>query len=450
MSSNSTKLGIRTTSAFVIANMVGTGVFTSLGFQLLTTTNPIAIALIWIIGGLAALCGAIVYSEIGAAMPRSGGEYNFLSRIYHPSVGFLAGWVSLVVGFAAPVALSCMALSSYVCSIYINLNPQFLAISVLTIITFVHLFSTKQGAYMQNILASVKIIIIFVFIVAGLFCAADGAGNFKCISDFKTSDIFSSAFAVSLIWVYYAYSGWNAAAYIAGDIENPKRNVPIAMMAGTLVVVTMYLLLNLVFLRTAPVTELLGQVEIGLISARHIFGTYGGSIMGILIAMMLTSCISSMVFVGPRVGMVMGEDYNIFRFLTWKNKKGSPSAAIAFQYMISLFMILTNSFKEVTEYTGIVLSICSFLTVAGVFVHRYRFPEADRPYRTFGYPATPIIFCSIILWSIVYLVNNDFEKTFSGDQTAPWTTIASAGTLLMGGILWLLSKKTLTKGKNNE
>jgi len=441
-SSTTPRIGARTAMIFVIANMVGTGVFTSLGFQLLTTINPLAIALIWVIGGLAALCGAIVYSELGAAMPRSGGEYHFLSTIYHPSVGFLAGWVSLVVGFAAPVALSCMALSSYVCSIFPVINAQVLAISVLTLITLVHFFSTKQGTRMQDILTFAKIAIILVFIVAGFCCAADGAANFDCIGDFKSGDIFSSAFAVSLIWVYYAYSGWNAAAYISGDIKNPKRNVPIALMAGTLFVVVLYLLLNLVFLRTAPVSELTGQVEVGLISARHIFGPEGGTIMGLLIALMLTSCISSMVYVGPRVGMTMGEDHRMFRFLTWKNRKGCPSVAVAVQWFISLFMILTDSFKEVTEYTGIVLSVCSLLTVFGVYVHRRRFPNAERPYKTLGYPVTPILFCAIILWSIVYLVYTDFTKTFdTHEQVAPWTTIASTATLLLGGVFWFIDNK---------
>lgn len=429
----SNKIGVRTASTFVIANMIGVGVFTSLGFQLLATTNPIAIALIWIIGGLTALCGAIVYSELGAAMPRSGGEYHYLSEIYHPAVGFLSGWVSLVVGFAAPVALSCMALSSYVCSIYPSIDPMTLGISVLTVITLVHFFSVKMGTTMQNILTVTKIAIIIVFIVAGIFSTPEGAGNFQSLA-LKSDDVFTAGFAVSLIWVYYAYSGWNAAAYISGDITNPRRNVPLAMMASTAFVTLLYLGLNLIFLRTTPISEMSGQVEIGLISARHIFGPQGGAIMGMLIALMLTSSISSMVYVGPRVAQTMGEDHRIFRFLTRHNKQGCPSTAIAVQWFISLMMILTDSFKAVTEYTGVVLSFCSLLTIAGVFVHRYRFPQAERPYKTFGYPVTPLLFCIVIVWSIVYLLYDDFK------QPIPWTTIASATTLLSGAALWFINR----------
>ena len=435
------KIGVKTASTFVIANMIGTGVFTSLGFQLFSTTNPITIALIWLVGGIIALCGAIVYSELGAAMPRSGGEYNFLSEIYHPAVGFLSGWVSLIVGFAAPVALACMALSSYVCRIFPSVNPTVLGVTVLSVITLIHLFSKKVGTTVQNILTVAKILIILVFIVAGLLCTPEGIGNFDN-AKFDTNDIFSTGFAVSLIWVYYAYSGWNAAAYISGDIKNPQRNVPLAMMASTFFVTVLYLALNMVFLRTAPVSELTGQVEVGLISAVHVFGPKGGAVMGLLIALMLTSSISSMVYVGPRVGMTMGEDHKMFRFLTWKNKLDCPSVAVALQWFISLMLILTNSFKEVTEYTGIVLSFCSMLTVAGVFVHRRRFPNATRPYKSFGYPVTPLVFCLLIICSISYLVYQDFTKSFvEHSQTAPWTTIASVLTLLIGCLLWFVNKK---------
>ncbi len=436
------KLNAKTAAAFVIANMIGTGVFTSLGFQLLSNTNATSIALIWLIGGITALCGAFVYSELGAAMPRSGGEYHFLSRIYHPSLGFLSGWVSLVVGFAAPVALACMALSSYVCSIFPSVHPMALALIVLTLITLVHFYSVHMGAVMQNILTVAKILIIVVFIVAGLICPADGAANFGPGNGFDIDDIFTVGFAVSLIWVYYSYSGWNAAAYIVGDIKRPQRDVPLALIVSTLFVSLLYIALNIVFLRTAPVSELAGKVEVGLISANHIFGKNGGAVMGMLIALMLTSSISSMVYVGPRVSQTMGEDYRMFRFLSLRNKRNCPSWAVLLQWLISAVMIVTGSFQKVTEYTGIVLSFCSLLTVAGVFVHRYRFPKSPRPYRTLGYPVTPLIFCLVIICSIVYLVYKDFTNTFvEHSQSAPWTSIASVATLLVGWLLWFVAER---------
>lgn len=450
-SMSSKKIGTKTASTFVIANMIGTGVFTSLGFQLVSLTNPIAIALIWLMGGLVALCGAIVYSELGSAMPRSGGEYHYLSVIYHPIVGFMSGWTSLLVGFAAPVALSSMAMSSYLCNIYPALDQKILAMAVLTVITLFHAIDAHVGTKMQNLLTTVKIAIIVVFIVAGLIVAPEGAANFDSVGDFQWGDVFSPAFAVSLVWVYYAYSGWNAAAYISGDIENPQRNVPLALLSSTLFVIVLYLCLNMVFLRTTPVDEMVAQIEIGLISARHIFGIQGGEIMGILITIMLVSSISSMVYVGPRVVVSMGEDHRLFRFLTKKNAKGCPSIAIWTQYLISSVMLLTGSFKLITQYTGVVLSFCALLTVAGVIVHRHRFPDAERPYKTWAYPLPAILFCVIILWTIVYMMYNDYVETFvEGRQDAPWTMILSLGTILTGAFFYWVNKLLESRKKASE
>ena len=415
--------------------------------------------LIWLIGGLTAFCGALVYSELGATMPRSGGEYHFLSVIYHPFVGFLSGWASLIVGFAAPVALACMALSSYVCNIYPSINPTLLGMVVLVGITLLHAFSTNVGTKAQNVLTIAKILIITVFIIAGFCVSPDGASNFEPLKDYNTSDIFTSAFAVSLIWVYYAYSGWNAAAYIINDIKNPRKNVPLALLASTAFVIVLYILLNWIFLRTTPVAELSGQVEVGLISAKHIFGQNIGEFVGLLVALMLLSSISSMVYVGPRVGVSMGEDHHLFRFLTKQNKKGTPTAAVWTQFGISALLILTNSFKIVTQYTGVLISIFALLTVVGVFVHRHRFPEAERPYKTWAHPIPPILFGIVILWSVGYLTYDDYVQTFvEHNQSMMWTTLAGVITIAFGAILWFVDKAATpqkeiietNKNKNEE
>lgn len=441
------KIGLKTASTFVIANMIGTGVFTSLGFQLLGITNPVSIAILWLIGGLTALCGAIVYSELGAAMPRSGGEYHYLSVIYHPLIGFLSGWASLIVGFAAPVALSSMALSSYMGNIFGWTDTRWCALAVLTLITMVHAYSTGIGTRMQNVLTWMKVAIIVVFIVCGLMVDAGGAANFS--QPFDWSDLTSPAFAVSLVWVYYAYSGWNAAAYIASDIDNPRRNVPLALILGTAAVIVMYLMLNMVFLRTTPAGEMAGQVEIGLIAARHIFGSQGGEVMGCLIALMLMSSISAMVYVGPRVGQAMGEGHALFRFLTRKNANGTPAVAVWTQWGVSTVMVMTDSFELVTQYTGIILSLCALLTVGGVIVHRHRYPEADRPYRSLFYPLPALLFCLVIAWSIIYLVYDDYEKTFvTGEQSVMWTSLMSLLTILVGCVLWWVSNRISPKMKN--
>jgi len=441
MASDRKKFGLLTASAFVIANMIGTGVFTSLGFQLLTTQNFIAVMCLWFLGGVIAFCGAVSYAELGAAMPRSGGEYHYLSQIYNPGVGFLSGWVSLIVGFAAPVALACMALSSYVGRIYPGINQTVLALGVLTVITAIHMLSHSFSGKFQNFFTTIKLLIILVFIIVGLTHTSEGAALTESVRSFSFKEIFSAGFAVSLIWVYYAYSGWNASTYMANEIENPRKNLPLSLLFSTGIVTILYILLNLVFLLSAPVGELTGQVEVGLISARHIFGQTLGNGMGILIAILLLSSISSMVFMGPRVAQVMGEDHKIFRFLSKKNSKDLPINAIAFQYAISFLMIITNSFELVTKYTGILLSLCSLMTVAGVFVHRRKFPDAQRPYKTWGYPVTPCIFIALILWSICYLFYEDYAKTFvTGEQSVMWMTIMSVATFALGLVIYFIDK----------
>lgn len=431
-------------AAFVVANMVGTGVFTSLGFQLVTTSQIFSIMMLWLLGGVIAFCGALCYAELGAAMPRSGGEYHYLSTIYHPSVGFLSGWVSLVVGFAAPVALTCMALASYMCRIYPMLHPRWIALGVLLLITLVHTRDLKLSSSFQMVFTVIKVVLIIAFIVCGL--VLPGQPQDFSAQHASLNDVFSAGFAVSLIWVYYAYSGWNASTYMASEIENPKKNIPLSLIISTAVVTVLYLLLNFVFLRSTPTADLTGQIEVGLISARNIFGDRLGNLMGLVISLLLLSSISSMVFMGPRVAQVMGEDHRILRFLSVKDKKGVPLAAIGFQFVISALLIVTDSFEMITKYTGILLSFCSLLTVIGVFVHRRKFPNAERPYKTFGYPVTPIIFSILIVWSIVYLVHEDYTKTFvTHEQSAMWMSIMSFCTLLTGFIVYLINIRITKK-----
>jgi APA family basic amino acid/polyamine antiporter len=431
-------------AAFVVANMVGTGVFTSLGFQLITTDQIFSIMMLWLFGGVIAFCGALCYAELGAAMPRSGGEYHYLSKIYHPSVGFLSGWVSLVVGFAAPVALTCMALASYVCRIYPFLHPRWIALGVLLLITLVHTRDLKLSSSFQMVFTILKVVLIIAFIVCG-FVLPTQPQQFTGQTA-SLGDVFSPGFAVSLIWVYYAYSGWNASTYMASEIENPKKNIPLSLILSTAVVTVLYLLLNYVFLRSTPTADLTGQIEVGLISARNIFGDRMGNLMGLVISLLLLSSISSMVFMGPRVAQVMGEDHRILRFLSIKDKKGTPLPAIGFQFVISALLIVTDSFEMITKYTGILLSLCSLLTVIGVFVHRHKFPDAERPYKTFGYPVTPILFSALIVWSIVYLVHEDYTKTFvTHEQSFMWMSIMSFCTLLAGLIVYLINIRITKK-----
>jgi APA family basic amino acid/polyamine antiporter len=413
--------------------MIGTGVFTSLGFQLGGIQSVFAIMMLWFLGGIIALCGALSYGELASAMPRSGGEYHYLSVILHPLLGFLSGWVSVTVGFAAPVALSAMALGKYVNRVYPNVDPVMLASIVVIVIAILHSFTLKGSARFQNIATVVKISLIVFFIGAGLMVTIPQHISILPAESPNSSEswkaIFGSSFAVSLIYVSYAYSGWNASAYIANDVDNPRSNIPKSLFIGTLIVMLLYVLLNYVFLYTAPISELKGQVEVGYVSGMHIFGAKAGNVMGMLIALLLVSSVSSMVFAGPRVAQVMGEDLAPLKFLSGTNKNGIPVIAILMQTAITLLLIFTSTFEKVLLYTGFTLSLFTFLTVLSLFVMRIKANNKSATYKTFGYPITPLVFLILSGWTLYHTMHDQLTESLYG-----------LGTILAGSIIYFIKK----------
>ncbi|HUE41102.1 MAG TPA: APC family permease, partial [Chthoniobacterales bacterium] len=410
-------VGFSTACGIVIANIIGTGVFTSLGFQLNDIQSGFALLMLWIVGGIAALCGALCYGELSAALPRSGGEYHFLSEIYHPAVGFMAGFVSATVGFAAPIALAAMAFGKYFHGVFNFGSPVVLSFALVWIVAFFHLGNIRLGSVFQNLWTVIKMLLIAVLVVAGLLIEPKQPIMFLPQPG-DTMSIFSGAFAVSLIYVMYSYSGWNASSYIISEVKQPERNVPRSLLAGTLVVIVTYVLLNAVFLITAPQSELRGQIEIGLIAGKHIFGENGGRVVGLLICLGLISTISSMTWIGPRVTMSMGEDHWLLRFLGKRNREGLPSNAIILQLAFVTLLLLTQSFEAVLQYTQFSLLICSLLAVVGVVVLRATRPNISRPYRVWLYPMPPLIFAAITVWMMIYLLRSKTTESVAGLVTA--------------------------------
>lgn len=402
-----------TASSFVIASMIGTGVFTSLGFQLNDIQSIFPLIMLWIVGGVVALCGALSYSELGAALPRSGGEYHLLSRIIHPSIGFAGGFVSATVGFSAPAVLAAMALGTYFAAIFPAFDPMWVACSMILVFHFLHAFSLKWGTLFQGWSTGIKVILIFIFIIAGFMM-----NDHQVISILpKPGDvklIMSSGFAVSLVWVYYAYTGWNSTIYFAGEVRNPQKDLPRSLLLGTSFVMVLYVLLNYIFLYTTPMSEMVSQVEVGYISGVRIFGQTGAGIIAIGISFLLLSTISSYVFIGPRIMETMGEDYSYIRILSKNNSQGIPIYAFILQLAICLLFIFTSSFEQVLMYTGIALIITNSATVAAVFVLRKREPDLPRPYKVWGYPGTPILFLAVNAWILFYTFKEQTVESIIG------------------------------------
>jgi APA family basic amino acid/polyamine antiporter len=418
-----------TATAIVIANMVGTGIFTSLGYQVTDLPSGFSIVVLWAVGGLCAFCGALAYGELASALPKSGGEYQFLSRAFHPCVGFIAGWLSATVGFAAPIALAAMALGKYLSGVTSLISPVTASLAVVIAVTLIHSSGIHVGARFQNVATWLKVLLILVFIGAGLLVTDAQPVSFLPVTgDLKL--ITSPPFAISLIFVMYSYAGWNAATYIVGEIREPQRNVPLAIGIGTFFVSLLYITLNAVFLHVAPMKELAGQVDVAHVAANYIFGNEGGRIMSGLICLGLVSSISAMTWVGPRVTMALGQDVRILAPFAAVTSGGVPLAALLAQLAIVIMLILTATFEKVLSYVQFSIQLCSCLTVIGLIVLRRTEPDLPRPVRCWGYPFTPLIFITISGWMMTYQLLQQ-----------PRESLAGLGTILIGALLYWISPK---------
>ena len=410
------KIGITTFTAtsIAVADMVGIGVFTSLGFQLNDIQSGFSLLLLWVVGGVVALCGALCYGELAAAMPRSGGEYNFLSRIYDPSVGFMAGWLSATVGFAAPIALAAMAFGAYFEGVFPGGPSQLaLAMGITWFVAFVQLTGVRLSSGFHNISTIFKVILILAFIIAGFAYGTPEPVSFMP-SAIDISHISGAPFAISLVFVMYSYSGWNASTYIVGEMKTPQTSAPRSLFLATLIVLLLYVGLNAVFIYTTPMDKMTGQLEVALVVGKHIFGDTGGRIVGGLICFGLISAISAMFWIGPRVTKVMGEDLAALRYFSRTTPGGVPIPAILLQLAIVTLLIMTQSFESVLEFIQFSLTLSSFLAVLGVIVLRIRQPDLERPYKTWGYPFTPLIFLAITFFMMVYLLIERPVESLSG------------------------------------
>jgi APA family basic amino acid/polyamine antiporter len=424
------KISLLTATCLVVANMVGTGVFTSLGLQAVHLRSPFLLIGLWVLGGIFALCGALCYGELASALHRSGGEYHFLSKIYHPGVGFVAGWISGVVGFAAPLALAAMAFGKYVQAAIPAAPPLACSIAIVALTALAHLFYLRFGALFQNTFTLLKLVLILVFLAAGFLVVPQQTFSLIPASMGELAPALSAPFAVSLIYVMYAYSGWNASVYIAQEIDSPEKNLPKSLFLGTLLVTLLYVTLNWVFLRTTPLEEIAGQIDVGAISAAHVFGPIGGRLVSGLIALSLVSCISAMTWAGPRVWQVMGEDYQLLKFLAQKSRSGVPATASLFQFLLVLVLLVSSTFESVLVYAQFTLGLCAFLTVLGVLVLRRKNPSLRRPYRTWGYPFTPLAFLFIGAATMIYMI-----------RVKPMESLAGLATMVLGLFLYLASPR---------
>ncbi|HET8550636.1 MAG TPA: amino acid permease [Bryobacteraceae bacterium] len=438
------QLGVTSAAALVISNMVGTGIFATTGFLAGDLGSPPIVLLIWVVGALFALAGAFCYSELGVNFPSSGGEYVYLTRAYGPTWGFMTGWASFFAGFSAPIAATALAFSDYAGFFNPALkqaNAQFtigsgtwqlklggaqlLASAVIGALTILNLYGVKRVARVQNTLTGLKMAVILAFIGFGLLAGNGSWSHFSLDAVRTSARPLLQQFAVSLVWIYVAYSGWNAATYVAEELRQPSRTLPLALTLGTLTVAALFILLNVVFIYAVPLEAMKGVLAVGSLAATRLFGEGIGGVFSALMAVSLLATINAMVTIGPRVYYAMAKNGAFFPIAARVDQRHHiPRAAVLLQGLCAMLMTLTP-FPQLVIYIGLVLNFFAVMSVASVFIFRRR-PEWQRlKIVSFAWPLMPLLFIGVGVWITIY-----------GALLEPRVSAATLLTITLGALIY--------------
>lgn len=427
------KIGLFPVTNIVIANMVGTGIFITSGLILADLNNPLIMILIWLVGGMMAFFGALCYGELGAAYPQAGGEYIFLSKLFHPILGFLSGWVSFIVGFSAPIAAASLGFSEYftraVPDVLIwgeivgisdpELTKSLFSVLIILLFTLVHLRGLEFGVAIQNGLTIYKILLITGLIFIGFIFGKGDITHLTHVPQYSFDFSGWKTIGLAFLWISFSYSGWNASTYIGSEIKNPERNVPYSLLIGTGVVILLYLGLNILFVYAIPPEEMKGVISVGGLAVENLFGKSWGQIFSFLVSLALFSSISAYIILGPRIYFAMAKNGHFFRFAAKINSRTQvPSRSIILQSIIAVAMVLTGSFDQILTFMGFSLGIFPILAVVGVFKLRRL---GTSSYKMPGFPIIPIIY---LIVALSILILGFFER--------PMESSIAIGIVLLG------------------
>ena len=413
------KLGLFPLTNIVIANMIGAGIFTTSGLLMSDLGNPLLMIVLWIVGGLIALCGALCYGELGAAIPEAGGEYAFLSKLYHPLAGFLSGWVSFVVGFSAPIAASSIGFSEYVARAFPSvlelstliglanpsLSKDILSILLIALFTVVHLRGIDFGALIQSFLTILKVGLIAALLLIGF---SFGNGDFRHFTmGGSVSFDFGSwkTIGLSLLWIMFAYSGWNASTYVGSEAKDPEVNIPRSLVTGTAVVSLLYFSLNALYVYAIDPEAMKGVISIGGMAMGNLIGRGMETLFSLMIALALLSSLSAFIILGPRVYYSMAKDGFFFRFVSAISPKHRvPSKAIVLQGVIASVIVLSGTLDQILTYMGFSLGLFPLLAVFGIFrLRRSGKSQHVLPW----YPVVPLFY---LFFGAAMLLLSFFER----------------------------------------
>jgi len=401
--------GLSTATYVVIASMVGTGILVSPGYMMVTLKNYPVIFGLWALGGLLALCGALCVAELAAALPRAGGEYVYLREAYGPMPAFLSGWTSFFLGFSAPLAVA-----GYISALYL-LTPfgladdkalviKITAAAIILVITLPNLVGHRQSAWTQNLTTLLKFgLFVALVVLAFLF----GKGRLTNITQGQSIEQTQlGTAATQLFYVMFAYSGWNAASYLAGEVKNPGRILPRSLLLGAGLVILLYLALNLVFAYAVPLDDVGfdNAEQVPQLAVQNLFGPRASRIFSILLGLTFLATVSAFIITGPRIYYAMAKD-GLFPSVAAKvSQKGRvPVYAMLAQSVCAITILFAiKNFRDLYQYAAVGLSIFALLFIAAVYVLRWRRPEMERPFRVPGYPVVPAVFLAVILFMTVF------------------------------------------------
>jgi APA family basic amino acid/polyamine antiporter len=431
MDSTSHQIGWKTAVAIVVSNMIGTGIFTTLGFQLVDITNTYSIIFLWVIGGILALFGAFCYAELGSHFKGNGGDFIYLKETYHPVLGYLVSWISLIIGFSSPVALAALAMSKYLSAFNDSFGNGF-AIGIIFLVAASLSFSLKTSSKFHNFFTFIKVAFIIVLIILGVGLSESGIGNSLNFGNDWKNEIMLPAFATSLVFVTYSYTGWNSASYIAGEIKDVQKNLPKALIVGTVFVTVCYLLVNFIMLKHAPINQLAGKEDVMGEAANNMLGHTFGKVVNIFIALQLVATISGYLWVGSRLTQAFAKENKLWKSLSVGNKKGIPVRAIFAHAVIATLIILTGSFKEIFVYTAFILQLFASLAISTAYFIKKDQRKIFKSNLFYVFPTVFLLFSVYILYFT--LIHN------------PKESIIGLGIVALGIVLYLIDRKF---SKNN-
>ncbi len=438
------QLGVVSASALVVSSMIGMGIFGTTGFLAGQLGSPMLVLSIWVVGAICAFAGAMCYSELGVNLPSSGGEYVYLTRAFGPTWGFMTGWVSFFAGFSAPIAGAALLFAKYlghVCGPCMDAKArvfagsgdwtlqfgkaQIIACGVVLILTILNLTGVQRVARVQNALTAAKILILVAFIALGFGMGHGNWQNFSMHATRSVSTPLWEQFFLSLFWIYVAYSGWNAATYVAEELRNPTRTLPMALAIGTGLVAALYLVLNVVFIYAAPLAVMRDNDAVGALAASRLFGENVGGIFSALMALSLLATINAQIVTGPRVYYAMAKNGAFLAAAAKVHPRWhTPAIAIVAQGVCTMVMTITP-FPQLVNYIGFTLNFFAVMSVASLVLFRRRAGWRKLRVVSFCYPLFPVVFLLIGTWMII-----------EGIQLKPYISLAAVVTILTGALVY--------------